>query len=127
MTTRAAAALYEAQHQMDMQGRKVAIYNPYNKPLNELSRIYGFNNGGREGSLEALLLAEDGVLLGGHCCSSESYMPHDLGILDGTRPDRHESFKKHYPDGYVMEFVREQDIESHSALLKAFEIALERQ
>jgi hypothetical protein len=26
-------------------------------------------------------------------------------ILEGTRPDRHEEFKAHYPDGYRMEFV----------------------
>jgi hypothetical protein len=32
-------------------------------------------------------------------------MPADLGILEGTRPDRHEEFKAHYPDGYRMEFV----------------------
>jgi hypothetical protein len=32
-------------------------------------------------------------------------MEHDLGILEGTRPDRHETFQKHYPDGYRMEFI----------------------
>ena len=43
-------------------------------------------------------------------------MPHDLGVLEGTRPDRHERFRKHYPDGYRMVFVPYDDIRSHEGL-----------
>ena len=33
-------------------------------------------------------------------------MRADLGIIEGSRPDRHEqSYRKHYPDGYRMDFV----------------------
>lgn len=39
MTTSAAAALYEAQHVYAHEGRKVAIFNPENKPKNELPVI----------------------------------------------------------------------------------------
>ena len=122
MTTPAAAKLYEAQHVYEMEGKQYAIYNPHNKPVGELPVIYGFNNGGSGGFMSAVLIAEDGTGLGGHCCSSEAYMYHDLGILEGTRPDRHETFQKHYPDGYRMDFVKYEDFKDHEALKKACEL-----
>ena len=69
--------------------------------------------------MDAVLLAEDGTCLGNHLCSSEEYMPADLGILEGTRKDRHEDFRKHYPDGYRMEFVRGDDVIVHAGLMAA--------
>lgn len=120
MTTKAAAAFYEAQHVQSVKGLKNAIYNPLNKPVDELPVIYGFNNGGRPEWYSAVLISEDGYYLGGHICSSEAYMPADLGILEGTRPDRHETFKEHYPDGYRMEFVSFNDVRSHEKLNIAF-------
>ncbi|OYW62712.1 MAG: hypothetical protein B7Z31_00130 [Rhodobacterales bacterium 12-65-15] len=117
MTTPAAAALYEAQHVYAHEGRPVAIHNPRNAPIESLPIIFGFNNGGSPGWMSAVLLAEDGTPLGGHLCSSETYMLADLGILQGTRPDRHENdFQKHYPDGYRMEFVGGEDIAGHESL-----------
>ena len=122
MTTTAAARLYEAQHLLEMEGRKVAFFNPDDTSIEDLPVIYGFNNGGSKGRYSAVLLAEDGTGLGGHVCSSEGYMPHDLGILEGARTDRHEDFKKHYPDGYRMEFVWYADIADHAKLNIAFEL-----
>ena len=106
----AAEALYEAQHMVEHEGRGYVVFNPQNKPLTELPVIYGFNNGGSPGWMDAVLLAEDGACLGGHVCSSEAYMPADLGVLEGTRPDRHETFQKHYPDGYRMSFVGADEV-----------------
>jgi hypothetical protein len=120
MTTPAAAALYEAQHVHHYEGRKTAVFNPDGRAVDELPVIYGFNNGGSPGWMEAVLLADDGECLGGHCCSSEAYMPADLGILEGSRDDRHEQFKKHYPNGYRMEFVRGADVRAHAGLNAAF-------
>jgi len=122
MTTEAAARLYEAQHLLEMEGQRVAHYNPKNKPIGELPIIYGFNNGGSPGWYSAELLAEDGTYLGGHICSSEGYMPHDLGILEGTRPDRHETFKEHYPDGYRMQFIKGSDVKMHEGLNEALKL-----
>lgn len=122
MTTPAAAALYAAQHNLAMKGKRAAIHNPHNKPLEELPVIYSFNNGGSPGWYSAQLLAEDGTALGGHVCSHECYMPHDLGILEGTRPDRHEHFRAHYPDGYRMEFLPFEVAKTHEGLKKAFEL-----
>lgn len=123
MITPAAAALYLAQHKAELFGRPVAMHNPANRPIEELPVIYGFNNGGSAGWLSAVLIAEDGTCLGGHCCSDEGYMPHDLGILEGTRPDRHETFRARYPEGYRMEFVGHGDVKSHAGLMAAIKIA----
>lgn len=82
-----------------------AVYNPEGRPEHELPVIYGFNNGGSDEWYSGVLVAEDGTALGGHICSHESFMPGDLGVLPGTRPDRHEQFRAYYPRGYRMEFV----------------------
>ncbi len=121
MTTSASTALYEAQHIYRHEGMRNAVFNPHGKPINELPTIYGFNNGGQPGWMSAVLLAEDGTPLGGHCCSTEAYMPADLGVLEGTRPDRHETFREHYPDGYRMEFVRGEDVLRHDGLSAAYQ------
>lgn len=123
MTTPAAAALYLSQHLVEWEGKGYEVHNPHNKPIDELPVIYGFNNGGSPGWYEAVAIAEDGNALGGHVCSHEGYMPHDLGIIKGSRPDRHEeSYKVHYPDGYRMDFVSFKDVDGHEALKKAFEL-----
>lgn len=103
-----------------MEGKDWAIYNPNELSLDQLPVIYGFNNGGSPGWYEGVLIAEDGTYIGNHLCSAEGYMPHDLGILEGTRPDRHETFRKHYPDGYRMEFVSEREVREHSGLMEAY-------
>jgi hypothetical protein len=119
MTTAAAAAMYEAQHIAQWNGAGKEVFNPHNKSVDDLPFIWGFNNGGRPGFMDAVLVSQDGHWMGGHCCSSESYMPHDLGVLKGSRPDRHESFRKHYPDGYRMEFVGYDDYEGNESLKTA--------
>jgi hypothetical protein len=122
MTTPAAANFYLAQHLLELEGMPYAIYNPHDKPVESLPVIFGFNNGGSQGWYSAVLIAEDGTCLGGHMCSHEGYMRHDLGILEGTRPDRHEHFKKHYPDGYRMVFVSFDEVPSCEPINKAFKL-----
>ena len=119
MTTKEAAAKYLAEHLSTCQGRPVSTYNPHGVSIDDLPVIYGFNNGGRSGWLEAVLLSQDGAQLGAHICSDEGYMPADLGVLEGTRPDRHETFREHYPDGYRMEFVPYEDIKTHAGFQEA--------
>lgn len=106
----------------DRKGRMMerAIYNPHNAPVDDLPIIFGFNNGGYPGFYDAQLIAQDGVFLGSHLCSNESFMLGDLGILPGRRADRHETFKRHYPAGYRMEFVSYADAGEHSGLQAAF-------
>ncbi len=100
---------------------RYAVFNPHGKPVEELPVIYGFNNGGQPGFMDAVLLAEDGMCLGGHLCSDEHFMLGDLGILKDSRSDRHEkTFQVHYPDGYRMDFVSGADVKGHAGLNAAF-------
>lgn len=121
MTTPQAAADNPADHTRIWYGRPYAVFNPKNVPVETLPAIYGFNNGGGHGFMEALAVAADGTCLGSHICSSECYMPYDLGCLEGERPDRHEKqFRPHYPDGYRMEFVGYDAVPTHAGLQAAF-------
>jgi hypothetical protein len=92
----------------------MAVFNPHGKLISMLPVIYGFNNGGSRGDFEGALMADDGTYLGGHICSSEGFMIGDLGIREGSRPDRHESFRAHYPDGYRMAFVTGKEVVAKS-------------
>lgn len=103
---------------------KWAVYNPNNLAEEQLPYIYGFNNGGSPGWYTAVALSEDGYGLGSHICSDEYFMCHDLGMYDGTRPDRHEgSYQKHYPNGYRMLFVYSDEAKEHEGLQKALKLA----
>lgn len=124
MTTEAAARQYLSEHLAQCQDRGWAVVNPQGLPFETLPIIYGFNNGGSPGWFDAVLLAADGTFLGSRLCSDEGYMPHDLGILDDSRPDRHETFSAHYPNGYRMEFVSHSDVDSHAGLQAAIAIAM---
>ena len=121
MTSPARASLYLAQHLVEWEGKGYAVYNPQGRPLGELPVIYGFNNGGSDQWYTGVLLAEDGTGLGSHICSHEGYMPSDLGVLDGSAPDRHEAFREHYPDGYRMDFVSAKDVLTHPGLEAAYQ------
>lgn len=84
-------------------------------------KIFAFSNvGGGDGI--AYAIAQDGTVLGSHWCSDERYVPNDLGVRDGSRPDRHTTYAKHYPDGYEMEFVLACDVRSHKDLNEAFRL-----
>jgi hypothetical protein len=80
-------------------------------------KIFAFSSvvGGGDGI--ALAMAEDGTVVDSHYCSNEAWVPHDLGV---TCDWHHEEYKKHYPDGFEMEFVRAADVESHAGLIAAF-------
>lgn len=93
-----------------------------NKP-----KIYCFSNvvGGGDGS--AIAMAADGNVLGSHWCSDEFYVSHDLGVNEGSRPDRHKTYSEHYPNGYEMEFILSKDISDHRGLQKAILLNQEMQ
>lgn len=119
MTTPEAAARYLSEHLERMQGKGFAVHNPDGLSLDELPAIYGFSNGGDPDFIQAIAIAQDGTVLGVHGCSHEGYIPHDLGILADTRPDRHETYRAHYPHGYRMEFVPCKDVREHAGLQEA--------
>lgn len=89
-------------------------------PTDHKPKIYCFSNvrGGGDGI--AYAMADDGTVLGSHWCSHEGFVALDLGVIDGSRADRHENYAAHYPGGYVMEFVRAADVPTHPGLQQAF-------
>lgn len=108
--------------QQECEELDYAVWNPQGKSLDDLPFIFGFNNGGSPEMVSGALIAQDGTGLGGHICSHERYMHGDLGVTSGSRPDRHEGFQKHYPDGYVMDFVSHNEVMQHPVLVRAFEL-----
>lgn len=84
-------------------------------------KIYVFSNvlHGQEGPCYAL--AEDGTVLETHWCSNEAFARLDLGMIPGMRSDRHETYQKHYPDGYEMEFIPASAVDQHEGLKRAYE------
>lgn len=86
-------------------------------------KIFVFSNvvGGGDGI--AYAMAEDGTVLGSHWCSNEGFARHDLGAVEGSRPDRHANdYAPHYPDGYEMEFVPAREVMAHAGLQAAFKL-----
>ena len=126
MTTPAAARLYLAEHLKEQQGKPYVTFNPRLQPVETLPVIYAFSNvvGGGDGI--AYAIAEDGTALGSHWCSNEGYVPYDLGVLEGARPDRHEEYKKHYPNGYRMDFIPAAEVKGHAGLDKAYKLNQEK-
>lgn len=85
-------------------------------------KIFCFSNvrGGGDGT--AYAMAEDGTVLGSHWCSNEGFVSYDLGVIEGSRADRHEHYAKHYPDGYEMVFVPAREVMKHEGLRPAIEL-----
>ena len=84
-------------------------------------KIFCFLNTVRAGEGVAYAMAEDGTVLATHLCSSERFVSHDLGVIDGCSPTKHIVYRQHYPDGYDMEFVLTKDVLSHPGLSLAYE------
>lgn len=85
-------------------------------------KIYGFNNGGSTGWYSAVAIGEDGAHLASHICSSEGFMPHDLG-MDGRSDWKHDIYDKHFGAGnWETEFVSYGNVEKHAGLQKALEL-----
>ena len=59
-------------------------------------KIYITMNGNWGDDVTGVAVCEDGNVLAGHVCSSESFFPHDFGI---TSTWKHESYDKHCGKG----------------------------
>lgn len=79
-------------------------------------KIYAFQNfsGGGEGP--GLAIAEDGTVLADHWSSNFYWAKHDLGVTSNWK---HDYYRAHYPDGYDVEFVHDEDFETHAGLQAA--------
>ena len=66
-------------------------------------------------------LSEDGVGLGSHLSSSVGFAKHDMGITSNWH---HETYRKYYPEGYVLEWL--EDPETHAGWQAAMALNEER-
>lgn len=83
-----------------------------------MRKIYAFNNGGRPNWYRCIAIAEDGHIVGNHICSHEGFMKSDIGV---TSEWHHEDYKKHYPDGFIVEWVDTDKLDIHEGLKAALE------
>jgi hypothetical protein len=79
-------------------------------------RIYIFPNQHFGGDVLCYAIAEDGKLLASHVCSNESFAKLDLS---DSHPSRRDAYVSHYPNGYVLEFVPEANLNEHVGLRAA--------
>lgn len=61
-------------------------------------------------------LAEDGECLASHWSSSPGFSQHDLGY---TSDWQHENYKTHYPNGFDLEWINEDALDTHEGYQKA--------
>lgn len=65
-----------------------------------------------------IAVAEDGTVLAGHISSSKGFAIHDMGINSEWK---HNKYKEHYPDGYELEWIDIENIDSHEGWKTALE------
>jgi len=62
--------------------------------------------GWRANDVIGYALAEDGAWLASHRSSNKSFIKHDMGLTSNWK---HESYEKHYPEGFELEWVDDPD------------------
>jgi hypothetical protein len=98
------------------------VENPKGLPEEQLPYIYVFINGWMAGPIGQAVSA-DGMGLGSHACSAECWIYNDLGIAPDSRPDRHETYLKYYPDGYILQYIPDFELDKHEGFQKALKCA----
>jgi hypothetical protein len=83
-------------------------------------KIYVWINQVVAGNHIAYALSEDGTTLTSHVSSNPDWAKHDMGI---TGDWKHDIYAKHYPDGYKLEWVDDNDVTTHPGLLAAVALA----
>jgi hypothetical protein len=84
-----------------------------------MNKIFCFINGGSPGWYNVAALAEDGYCLAGHLSSSEGWAKHDIGIGSDWK---HEQYKAHYPDGYELVWLNDDELDIN----KEFNLAIKK-
>lgn len=82
-------------------------------------KIFLFCEPVSHGDFAAHAIAEDGTGLGGHLSSSVEFAKHDIGL---TSDWHHDEFRKHYPNGYEVEWIDQKDLATHEGFQKALKL-----
>ena len=99
--------------------RNAAIYNPHNKQVHELIKIYGFPNIRYRNTYKGSLLSRDGDFLHEALATDEETLAERLGIYDASL-DIHKELRRTFHNGYVMEYVPFTSREVHRGLNLAY-------
>lgn len=84
-----------------------------------MKKIFCFLNGANALGVQVCAITEeDGELIASHCCSSEYYAKHDIGIESDWK---HEKYKDKYPEGYELIWIDVKEKELPSEFLTAVE------
>lgn len=62
-------------------------------------------------------LSEDGVHLASHFCSGVNWAKHDMGL---TSEWKHDIYRETYPDGFELEWVDYEDLDTHVGYNEAY-------
>ncbi len=71
------------------------------------------------GDVIGYALTEDGHCIGQHLSSNMFYSKHDMGL---TSDWKHDNYSKHYPDGFELEWINEEDLDNHQGWLDALKL-----
>jgi hypothetical protein len=71
-----------------------------------------------DGDLVGVALAEDGTVLAAHLSSSRSWFTRDMGL---TSERKHDAYRAHYPMGYELVEVADDEAKDHPGLAAALE------
>ncbi len=71
------------------------------------------------GDVIGYALAEDGHCIGQHLSSNFMFSQHDMGL---TSDWKHDNYDKHYPEGYDLEWINEEDLDNHQGWLDAIKL-----
>lgn len=91
------------------------------EPDNGLPKVFVFCNDTSPLGCIGVALAEDGTYLAGHASSSEAWLKHDMGV---TGTWKHDKYSEHYPGGYEVVYVPEDEVKakSHAGLEAAYNL-----
>jgi hypothetical protein len=68
------------------------------------------------GDVYAQAIAEDGTGLGGHLSSNKEWAKHDIGLTSNWH---HDEYRKHYPGGYEVEWIDQENLSTHIGFQRA--------
>lgn len=112
-----------SNHTISNPIQEKVVYNPNEVPTEELPTIYGYKYRKiKEGFYHCALLADDGTMLWYKHAPDDDHEEGELKIFrepEAYNPELRQKLSNHYPNGYTLEYVNEDDIAAHVGLIEA--------
>ena len=84
-----------------------------------MNKIYCWINNYQPNWYTVCAIAEDGEALASHISSNESFAKHDIGI---TSDWKHDIYNEKYPEGWELEWINRDELDTHIEFNKAIEL-----